>query len=79
MAVTVSVQAEDNFTNTVYFIRHSNGDWTAINKSGIPHSLSYFSDNAAEFYIALSNCDNKEDALKIVRKHGTYLKKGSIK
>ena len=80
MSKTVFVEAEDLFTNKIYFIRNvSNGDWCAVSKSGIPHAFSNFSDNGTLFYIALCDCENKRDALKVIREHGTYLKKGSVK
>jgi hypothetical protein len=80
MNITVTVQAEENMcANKVYFIRYANGNWSAINKAGISEALSNFSDNAAEFYIALCNCDNKPDAIDIIRKYGSYLRKESVK
>jgi hypothetical protein len=80
MNITVSVYAERNMcANKVYFIRYSNGNWSAMDKTGTSLALSNFSDNAAEFYIDLCNCDNKPDAIEIIRKHGRYLRKDSIK
>ena len=78
--ISISVQAEENMcANKAYFIRYSSGEWCAISKNGTPMSLSNYSRNAAEFYIDLSNCDNKADAIEIIRKHGDYLRKESIK
>lgn len=76
MTIKISVQAEDMFTNKIYFI-FENGHWYAINQSGIREAFSNFSENSAELYIALANCESKSDAISAINKHANFLKKNS--
>jgi hypothetical protein len=78
MAIKISVQAEDFYGNPIYFVLE-NGRWGAMSKSCAPLSLSNFSDNGAELYIALANSESKSDAIHAINKHANYLKKNSAK
>jgi hypothetical protein len=78
MTVTASVQVEDNFGNKFYFILEK-GRWNVMHVNGMQYSLSNFSSNSAELYIALANCETKSDAIRAINKCADYLKKGSAK
>lgn len=78
MTIKISVQAEDFNSNPIYFVLE-NGRWGAMSKSCTPLSLSNFSENGAELYIALANCETKSDAIRAINKHANYLKKNSAR
>ncbi len=78
MTIKISVKAEDFYGNPVYFVLE-NGRWGAMNKSCTPEALANFSDNGAELYIALANCESKSDAIRAINKHANYLKKNSAR